>query len=60
MPVRVPKYRFHKASGQALVEIRGRHYYLGKFDSPESQELYRRLITQHFSDNPDSLTQTGT
>jgi integrase len=52
MSIRVPKYRHHKASGLALVEIRGRHYYLGKYDSPESHEQYRRLITQHFSDNP--------
>ena len=49
MSVRVPKYRFHKASGQALVEIQGRHFYLGKFDSPESHEQYRRLITQYLS-----------
>lgn len=52
MPIRVPKYRFHKASGQALVEIRGKHIYLGKYDSPESHELYKQLIAQHFSDNP--------
>ena len=44
MPVRVPKYRHHNASGLALVEIRGRHFYLGKFDSPESHEKYNRLI----------------
>ena len=49
MSVRVPKYRFHKASGQALVEIQGRHFYLGKFDSPESHELYRRLIARYLS-----------
>jgi len=44
MSVRVPKNRFLKVSGQALIEIKGRHIYLGEFDSPESRELYRRLI----------------
>jgi len=49
MSVRVPKYRFHKASGQAIVEIAGRHFYLGKFDSPESHEKYRRLTARYLS-----------
>ena len=30
MSVRIPKYRLHKASGQALVAINGRRIYLGK------------------------------
>nr|MBA3482772.1 hypothetical protein [Pirellulales bacterium] len=44
MTVRIPKYRFHKGSGQALVEIDGRRIYLGKHNSAESREQYRRLI----------------
>ena len=52
MSVRVPKYRFHKASGQAIVEISGRHFYLGKYDSHESHEKYRRLIARHLSRRP--------
>jgi integrase len=52
MSVRVPKYRFHKASGQALVEIGGRHFYLGQYESPESHEKYRRLITRYLSQKP--------
>jgi len=46
MSVRLPKYRHHKASGQALVLINGRRIYLGTYNSPESQERYRRYITQ--------------
>lgn len=46
MPVRVPKYRLHKPSGQALVEIRGQRIYLGKFDSSESRERYHRIICE--------------
>jgi hypothetical protein len=43
----VPSYRLHKASGQARVLIRGRHVYLGKFNSPESREKYRRTLAEH-------------
>jgi integrase len=41
---RIPTYRFHKASGQAVVVIRGRSFYLGQWDSPESHAEYRRVI----------------
>jgi integrase len=43
-PPRVPSYRLHKASGQAVVTLEGRDRYLGKFGSPESQSAYERLI----------------
>ena len=33
------------------MEIQGRHFYLGKFDSPESHEQYRRLIARYLSQN---------
>ncbi|BBO33790.1 tyrosine-type recombinase/integrase [Lacipirellula parvula] len=49
MSVRVPKYRLHKATGQALVEIRGRRTYLGKYDSPSSHERYRQIIAEFMS-----------
>lgn len=49
MHTRVPKYRNHKASGQAIVEINGRHFYLGKYDSPESHEKYRQKITAYLA-----------
>ena len=49
MTVRVPKYRLHKGSGQALVEIAGRRIYLGRHNSDESRERYRRLIAELMS-----------
>src|SRR5688572_4897499 len=52
MSVRVPKYRLHKATGQALVEIRGRRTYLGKYDSPSSHERYRQIIAEFMSAKP--------
>ena len=42
----VPSYRLHKASGQAIVTIDGRDYYLGKFGTAASRERYARLIAE--------------
>jgi integrase len=41
---RVPKYRLHKASGQAIVTIAGRDTYLGPWKSKASRIEYDRLI----------------
>jgi hypothetical protein len=43
---KVPTYRQHKASGQALVTLSGRDIYLGPFGSPESEERYHQAIGQ--------------
>ncbi|TWU57681.1 tyrosine-type recombinase/integrase [Rubripirellula reticaptiva] len=39
-----PKYRKHKASGQAVVTIAGKDHYLGKYGSKPSRMLYDRLV----------------
>jgi integrase len=39
-----PKYRHHKASGQAVVTIAGRDHYLGPWRSKASKIEYDRLI----------------
>jgi hypothetical protein len=49
MTVRIPKYRLHKGSGQALVEINGKRVYLGRHNSGESHEKYRRLVAEIMS-----------
>lgn len=41
---RPPKYRHHKATKRAYVQLDGRPVYLGRYDSPESWEKYHRLI----------------
>lgn len=41
---RVPKYRLHRASGQAAVVLSGVWHYLGAHGSPESRERYDRLV----------------
>jgi integrase len=42
----VPKYRKHRASGQAIVTISGRDYYLGPHGTKASRIEYDRLITE--------------
>jgi hypothetical protein len=41
---RVPSYRRHKPTGQAVVTLNGRDIYLGKFNSTVSRAEYDRLI----------------
>jgi hypothetical protein len=52
MGVRVPKYRLHKASGQALVELNGRRIYLGKHGTELSQQRYRRAVAEALVEPP--------
>ena len=55
MPIKarkVPAYRLHKPTGQAVVRLDGRDFYLGKHGTEASHEAYRRtvaewLVTQH-------------
>lgn len=39
----VPKYRLHKASGQAVVTIQGKDHYLGLWNSKASKAEYNRI-----------------
>ena len=43
---KVPAYRLHKPTGQAVVRLDGRDYYLGKHGTEASQEAYRRKIAE--------------
>jgi hypothetical protein len=46
MSIRMPKYRLHKGSGQALLQINGHRIYLGKYGTAESKQKYRRIMAQ--------------
>jgi len=39
-----PKYRLHKATGQAIVTLDGQDFYLGPYGSRPSRREYERLI----------------
>lgn len=43
---RVPSYRHHKPTGQAVVTINGRDIYLGKWNTTASRVEYDRLIAE--------------
>jgi integrase len=42
----VPTYRKHKSTGQAVVTLNGRDYYLGRYGSAASRAEYDRLIQE--------------
>ncbi len=54
----VPKYRHHKASGQAIVTLDGQDFYLGAYDSRPSRREYDRLVGE-WQQNGRRLPQTG-
>ena len=43
---KVPSYRLHKSTNQAIVVIRGKTFYLGRFGSDESQSEYNRIVAE--------------
>ena len=43
---RTPSYRLHKPSGQAVVTIDGRDFYLGRHGSDQSRAEYDRMIAE--------------
>ena len=43
---RLPKYRRHKATGQALVTLNVHDFYLGLHGSKASRLEYDRLVTE--------------
>lgn len=48
---RIPSYRLHKASGQAVVVLGGRSFYLGKFGSSASRVEYERILSEWLSNH---------
>lgn len=52
MAVRIPSYRYHKATGLAVVTIQGHDFYLGRYGSAESRQAYGELIAKHAAGVP--------
>src|SRR5262245_2141892 len=46
---RIPNYRLHKPSGQAVVTLNNKDHYLGQYNSPESRAEYDRLIAEYLA-----------
>jgi len=51
MARRIPSYRLHKGSGQAIVTLNGRDIYLGVHNTPESRQRYDKLIAEWLASN---------
>lgn len=51
----VPKYRKHRASGQAIVTITGRDHYLGPHGTKASKAEYDRLVTEWLASGRPSI-----
>ena len=57
--VRTPSYRLHKASGKAVVTLRGKDHYLGEFGSTESKKLYKRLLAEYLASDGRGVQQNN-
>ena len=44
--VSVPSYRYHKPSGQGVVTLSGKDFYLDPWQSESSVTEYRRLLAE--------------
>jgi len=55
---RLPSYRLHKPSGQAIVTLDGRDFYLGIHNTDESRDKYK-LIIQEWLASKKKLPPTG-
>jgi integrase len=49
MPRKIPSYRLHKPSGQAVVTLNGRDFYLGEWNSAKSRAEFDRLLAEWLS-----------
>lgn len=60
----VPKYRLHRASGQAVVTVGGRDVYLGRHGTEDSRRKYGEIIAkvaagQPATVQPDAIPASG-
>lgn len=51
----IPAIQHHKASGQAKVRIRGKDFYLGRWNSQEAAEAYSRIVAESAVAGPTAI-----
>jgi hypothetical protein len=51
----LPKYRKHKASGQAVTTLCGKDFYLGPFGTQASKREYDRVIAEYLASGRSSM-----
>lgn len=57
--IRLPSLRLHKASGQAVVTVRGRDIYCGRYGSADAEEHYRRVIAELLASGREVVRHLG-
>ena len=55
--MRLPKYRHYKPRYLAFVEIDGKRFYLGRYDSPESRNEYQRILNELYLKRQNKLPE---
>ena len=50
-PPRIPSYRLHKPTNQAIVVLSKKTYDLGRFGTTESKAEYNRILVEWLSGN---------
>jgi hypothetical protein len=55
----LPKYRKHRGSGQAVVSLNGRDFYLGPHNTKVSKVEYDRLIGEWLANGRNPLHTTS-
>jgi hypothetical protein len=56
---KIPLYRLHRASGQAVVHVNGRDIYLGVHEIPESKAKYHEIIRKLLADKTKAEMERG-
>src|SRR5215216_3908746 len=56
---RPPSYRHHKATGQAVVTLNGKDFYLGVHGTPASKQKYDRLIAEWYANGRQVMPKAG-
>lgn len=52
MARRIPRACLHRASGQAVVRLAGKDFYLGRWGTPQAQAAYHRKIAEYLAAGP--------
>jgi len=58
-PNTLPKYRRHKASGQAIVPLNGRDHYLGRYGTKASRVEYDRMTSEWLANGRQPLSTSA-
>lgn len=53
---KLPQIHLHKASGQARIKLKGKHFYLGPYGSQEAHQKYNAIVEQVVSGKPPKRT----